>query len=1125
MPNHYEKFIVPPIHARSKGAQSGGWYSDDEYNRQQINAAAMAAANRRRGGAGVDPGLVPQMPAKSGPTVGLNQGGSMFDEGMHGGLFGVGTDWAGFNQMTSVPGIDGPRSPGFGRGGIHELPDKILPTVFTGEAEGGVSRMGGFGGGDTEGEDYIMDARARWDANTDLGPTRTVSGLHEQGAGFSGATQYVPPKPWEANKPKPPVAPPPPPSGPTASGTGDFFSGWWDSVGSGFGNQATNRLIKQHLSSWWNSAETTFSGQNIYSDIEYLMSSTRLGATGQQGSFAGLSEEQAKKLVFEKYAKLFPDRENQIRTMLDYTGDVPFGTTSLRDAKKIEAKAASGTATVGESPQAYIKSLSEALQELAAGPTIDPETGAVTGDMGSAIDKLINITSGDLKLPEGYEVTYDPTTNVPIVNFVGGWQLNEDGTQKLVETQTGLFEKDKDGKDVPVTEMRPVRDMTVGRISENEVRQLNSALQQREIALGHVADYSAQMLGLNIKAQDLNMTSKQFRMELAHKGDELQLKQDQHASNDRFTEATITGIYKDVDGNEVTSLDNRELIAKLTGKMQIGTKQDWAKGETVPVMGDTIALENMRAELIGKFEGQDTISKQQFEAEVKGYIQTTEGRVDTFAREQFLELQRQARNEALTNAGLVTLSGLAELDEEGNPRYQMVRGERKIVLTAKAKQLEAQGLLNVDNLKGDIAFMQSLEQRQAELEADLLRAKQTGQMRVQKFNDDSGVFEGWVDVPTLEQQLFTNEEARKELIIGMEQAQSEEAIAQATHRRTMEAAQADELSQQRLAQLGYVQLPEGITSFADTSLRQTLEGRQAELALRQQAQRMGGVEQAAAGAPAEFFDQTRRMQGAEYQERLSGEQVVIESARNYTSGLRNAIQQLSQGNLSERELAEGIDVALNQPLPPSPAGMVWDTQGGVFRLREGYEGAVITSETQRVMEIVAPAMKARDRAETIQQGIVQFQVTQEMARREMQNRSANLRRMIEDADIVGAEEEAYLKQKAERELAEWEVKATKWQMVLQMIGNPTLLGMANRHGVLPQLEEDLQITIPHIPSAGTAGDIPTHNEWVNMDSENKQFREQVFVQETGQTVEQFHNMIASTAPAQMQTLQYATLSQ
>ena len=1129
LPN--ERFIVPPSHATSKGARTSGWYTEEEEDRQQANAAAMAAANRRRTGAGVDPGLVPPVPAKSNLTPGLDQGGSLFSTERNMGPLGMGPQGGGSGMGRTEMTYVNPNQPASNQKRL----DSVLPSAFTGEAEGGVSRMGGFGSGGTKGEDYIMGARERWDADPNLGTEATASGFGQQGETF---------EPWTT---VPKVAPTPVAgAGPAATGTGDFFSGWWGSTGSGLKPQ-DNVDLEAHYEGWWNS-ETTFSGRNIYQDVEFLMESIRYGTTGQKG-FSGLSEEDATKLVYEKYAKLFPDSESFIRDALGYKGGVPFGTTSAADAKKAAAKAASGTATLGEAPEAYVAMLSKTLQELTAGPRIDAATGAVVGDLGSTINKLIDHTSKDMKLPPGYEVSYDPTTNVPIVNFVGGWQLNEDGTQKLVETQTGLTEKDKDGKDVPVTEMRPVRDMTVGRISENEVRQLNSALQQREIALGHVADYSAEMLGLNIKAQELNMTSKAFRMELAHKGEELTLKKAQHASNDRFTEATITGIYKDVDGNEVTSLDNRELIAKLTGKMQIGTKQDWAKGETVPVMGDTIALENMRAELVGKFEGQDTITKQQFEAEVTGYIETSEGQVGTFAREQFTELQRQARNEALTNAGLVTLSGIAELDANGNPRYEMIRGERRIKLTAKGRQLEAQGLLNADNLQGDIAFMQTLEQRQAELEADLLRARQTGQMRVQKY-DDNGIFIGWQDVNTLEQQLFTNEEARKNLILGMEQAQSAEAILQAEHRRTMETgqvaeaelsaahrrdiesrqlgvteAQIGELPQQRLAALGYTQLPEDLTSLAETgTLRQTLEGRQAELNLRQQAQSMGAVEQASARQPSQFFDQTRRMEGDEFQERLSGEQVVIESARNYTSGLRNAIQRLSTGDLTERELAEGIDVALNQPLPPSPAGMVWDAQGGVFRFREGYEGAVINPETQRAMEIVAPAMKARDRAEAIQQGIIQFQLTQEMSRREMQNRSANLRRMIESADIVGAEEEAYLKQKAERELAEWEVKATKWQMVLQMIGNPTLLGMANRHGVLPQLEEDLGITIPHIPSAGTAGDVPTHNEWVNMDSENKQFREQVFVQETGQTVEQFHNMIASTAPAGMQTLQYATLS-
>ena len=99
----------------------------------------------------------------------------------------------------------------------------------------------------------------------------------------------------------------------------------------------------------------------------------------------------------------------------------------------------------------------------------------------------------------------------------------------------------------------------------------------------------------------------------------------------------------------------------MTGTIDTGgmtyRADETGKIMAVPISADTIEMQKLRAELSGMFEGQGTISKQQVDAALTGYL---ENKSPTFAREQWEAARTHARNEALSKAGLIAIEGLVE---------------------------------------------------------------------------------------------------------------------------------------------------------------------------------------------------------------------------------------------------------------------------------------------------------------------------------------------------------------------------------------------------------------------------------------------------------------------------------
>ena len=160
---------------------------------------------------------------------------------------------------------------------------------------------------------------------------------------------------------------------------------------------------------------------------------------------------------------------------------------------------------------------------------------------------------------------------------------------------------------------RQTFDMTKGRLTPAQEQQYNDALQYREQGQAAVQEHIQAKLGLSIDAERAKIVSAEFTESLNLEKSRFEFQQTQFESNNSLAEANVTGIF----GDQPT-LSARDLIGRMTGRIQTGT-QKTALG-TIPIMAETIEMKKMKAELIGRFEGQPTINREQFDAAVKGYL-------------------------------------------------------------------------------------------------------------------------------------------------------------------------------------------------------------------------------------------------------------------------------------------------------------------------------------------------------------------------------------------------------------------------------------------------------------------------------------------------------------------------
>ena len=697
------------------------------------------------------------------------------------------------------------------------------------------------------------------------------------------------------------------------------------------------------------------------------------------------------------------------------------------------------------------------------------------------VNNLISSLSESVEVPNEYEVVRD-SAGQPVVRFRG---------------KPGKIEKD------PETGLeRQTYDMTQGRLDSAEEQILNDALQSREQGQAAVQQHIQAKLGLSIDEQRAKIVSAEFTESLNLEKDRFEFQKDQFQSNNALAEANVTGIFGDA-----PTLAAQDLMGRLTGRVQTGTQNVWDEyGQFTqsPIMADTVEMKKMRAELIGMFEGQPTINREQFDAAVKGYLAD---KSPTFAREQWEGEQARLRDEALLAAGEVVKSRYMTTDPITGRQHEVVvmmdtLEKKRQVMDEKLQQAQLNGLRSIvvpildkngDPIPGQNETLQvsAIEQMRTNLDQQRL----DHMMRMEEMAQTGKIMETREGVDG-----FVTKEA--ETLAGRAQTTQEGQLA------VQEAGmdlQERQFAAEQAARAGQAFQVDPTTGEFTGETVDALQSENVQNRMRAQgiADERAGLEQR--GMPTDTPEGVRYQQDMEHMR------------RSYVGALNQGLNEASVENTG------ALESALNQALPPTPAGMVWDGQSGTFKLRAGYEGRTIDPATQREMEQMAPLLRARDRSERVLSKLQEHKFEFEQMQRMQDESDRRLREALGSADIETAEEEAYRKQVAERKLVEAQAKNEKYNMLFQLLQNPTALGMARRYGVLQQIEQDIGMQIPGVPEAGPADTIPTPEEWSSLNQEERAFRASLYASETGGSPEQFFEMIGRNAPAQMQTLQYGVL--
>ena len=721
--------------------------------------------------------------------------------------------------------------------------------------------------------------------------------------------------------------------------------------------------------------------------------------------------------------------------------------------------------------------------------------------MGKTSGELIDAINQDVNIPPGYIVTRD-VADQPVLQFKG----RIEGYDK----KTGA----------PKYSMKDEQGREIQQIEGTQLQGINSALQMREQGQATMQGYMEDQLGLRIKRQESQIMGAEFDKQMLHAADQLKLDEDKFKSNERFIEAETLGIFTDEGGNKKDTISRQELMAKLTGQVGTGEFENYLAsvsdrdGNTMSFMAkrektdDTVEMQKLKADLLGKFDNQDTISAKQFTAAVTGYLNAK----PTFAREQFLEQQSIRRSDALTKAGKVLTQKYA-VDAKGKTTSETVYYDP---VTGEEKSWDEGGRM-----------LETLEARRFTLDETIATAKlnQNQTARMALLDDFGQQKMELIDGKEVPMMQTVSVDYLDKMRVGLDQTRLDHIMAMET------AAQQAELTGTYLDEEGKLQDTMASRQLGMAEAGQAIEQTRAESELARSEASLAavGVEETRAGAEATRAEtsaaqesralqlqqaqiaETKAQGLAAQREGLgqfdTGIEAMATQRQTYLTGLNEGLTAATATNFSS------LEASLGAPLPPVPAGMVWDGQSGTLKFRAGYEGRDINEATQREMEKIAPVLRARDRAEKVLTQLQTHKFNTEMQNATLDNESARIRTALMTGDIIEAEEAAYHKRNAENALVVARAKNEKYNMVLQLIQSPVALGLARRSGVLAKIEADLGFQISNVPEvSGDDATIPNYNEWISMTEEQKALKQTLWIQSTGNDIGTFQQMVAQSAP-------------
>lgn len=244
--------------------------------------------------------------------------------------------------------------------------------------------------------------------------------------------------------------------------------------------------------------------------------------------------------------------------------------------------------------------------------------------------------------------------------------------------------------------------------------------------------------------------------------------------------------------------------------------------------------------------------------------------------------------------------------------------------------------------------------------------------------------------------------------------------------------------------------------------------------------------------------------------------VQVEAGQKFMSAVAQATTQSTVNNTAP------LEQALFTALPTVPPGLVWNAGQGTFTPRPGQEGRETTQDAEEWIAKMTPVFQARDRAETaLRQATMLRGEIQAQSEVRRQSR-LELQQALADDDIDSAEEADVRRVQAETRLTDAQAKVAAAEIVLKLVGDPVLMGLARHYGVLSQIEQQLGVTFPGIPDVRDAASVPLLEDWNQMPQVEQGIRISTFITNGG-TVDEFFRRMQAQAPGQAVSTRVRTL--
>jgi hypothetical protein len=199
-----------------------------------------------------------------------------------------------------------------------------------------------------------------------------------------------------------------------------------------------------------------------------------------------------------------------------------------------------------------------------------------------------------------------------------------------------------------------------------------------------------------------------------------------------------------------------------------------------------------------------------------------------------------------------------------------------------------------------------------------------------------------------------------------------------------------------------------------------------------------------------------------------------------------------EGNEQLKSL-RGVVAAI---IPEAPAGLRWNEESFSYVQGEGFEGRPMDKKVRRVANTIATMRKQQSRVTALLTAFDKNQMDYAMAQRGISDARDRLQDDLANDNIYSAEEHAMTRDTLQAEALLLSNQREYMGMAATVLGNPTVVALANEYGVLQQLfsKAGIQMTKELLNMDKTDPELITPQQLNNMDASSILSKAAVWVQ-------------------------------